>query len=118
MPTDHGDSPGDLERLIAAEAQIASRTAKAVSEARALIALAQVRVEEFEGRARGELEETRAALEQEMVQDREGQLQAIAGDLQRRLGSLEAISEERITELARKLLDLLLQPGSAGRENS
>ena len=49
LATDPADSPGDLERLIAAEAQIAARTAKAVSEVRALIALARVRVEESEG---------------------------------------------------------------------
>jgi hypothetical protein len=111
-----GDSsppPGDdLERLIVAEERIATRAADAAAEARALVASAHARAEQAERQAREEVRQAMAELEREMALDRERQLQAVAQELDRELRELQAIPEERITQLARKVLGLLLQSGS------
>lgn len=112
MPTEILVSSNDLERLIAAEALIAERTAEAAGEARALVAAAQARAEQAERRLGDELGEAIAELEREVVLDRERQLGAVANDLDQELRALQAVSEERITELARKMLDLLLESGT------
>ena len=112
VPTEILVSSNDLERLIAAEALIAARTAEAAGEARALVAAAQARAEQAERRLEDELGEAIAELEREVVLDRERQLGGVANDLDRELRALQAVSEERITELARKMLDLLLESGT------
>lgn len=105
---------GELERLIAAEARIAARIEQAGAEARALVALARTRAEEAERGSRDELDEATARLEREMEQDRIRQLGSVAGDLERQLAFLQAITEERITELADHALGRLLQAANPG----
>ncbi len=104
---------GELDRLIAAEARIAGRMEQAAAEARALVASARARAEEAERRSREELEEATARLEREMEQDRIRQLRSVAEDLARHLAFLQAVNEDRITELAAHALGRLLQPTNA-----
>ena len=104
---------GELERLIAAEARIAARIEQAAAEARALVASARARGEEAERRSREELEEATARLEREMEQDRIRQLRSVAEDLDRHLAFLQAVNEDRITQLAAHALGRLLEATNA-----
>jgi DNA anti-recombination protein RmuC len=106
---------GELERLIAAEARIGARIEQAATEALALVASARRRAEEAERRSREELEEATARLEREVEQDRIRQLRSVAEDLDRHLAFLQAVTEDRITELAAHALGRLLQPTNADR---
>lgn len=101
---------GELERLIAAEARIGARIAQAAAEARALVASARGRAEEAERRSSAELAQAAASLEREVEEDRIRQLRSVAEDLDRQLGFLEAVNEDRITELATHALGRLLRP--------
>ena len=104
---------GELDRLIAAEARIAARIEQAAAEARALVASARARGEEAERRSREELEEATARLEREMEDDRIRQLASVAEDLDRHLAFLQAVNEDRITELAAHALGRLLRAANA-----
>ena len=52
----------------------------------------------------------RTSLEREVEEDRIRQLRSVAEDLDRQLGFLEAVNEDRITELATHALGRLLRP--------
>ena len=105
---------GELERLIAAEARIGARIEQAAAEARALVHSARGRAEEAERRSREELEDATARVEREMEEARIRQVRSVAEDLDRQLAFLQAVNEERITELARHALARLLQPAGSG----
>jgi phenylalanyl-tRNA synthetase alpha subunit len=107
---------GELERLVAAEARISTRLAQAGADAQALIAAARARVEQAEHRWREELEEATSSLQREMEQDRTHQLRCVTEELQVQLAALQAITEERITELALHAVNRLLQPSPARRQ--
>jgi hypothetical protein len=115
QPAGSAGPPGDLEQLIACEARMATRRAEAAEEARALLSQARTRVQEAEQRAGAALEEAIAALERELELDRGRQLKAIAQDLEQQLRVLQNLSEDRINELARTMLALLIQP--TGRDS-
>jgi hypothetical protein len=59
------------------------------------------------------LEEAGTQLEREVEQARDRQLQSVAGDLDHQLAFLQAVNEDRITELAAHALGRLLQPTNA-----
>ena len=78
--------------------------------ARSLVASARARLDEAERRSQEEFKQAIAELEGEMEQEGARQLRAIAEDLDRDLVFLQAVTTERITELAAHALDRLLQP--------
>lgn len=104
---------GELDRLIAAEARIAARIEQAAAEARALVASARAGAEEAERRSREELEQATASLEREMEAERIRQLRSVAEDLDRHLAFLQAVNEDRITQLAAHALGRLLRAANA-----
>jgi hypothetical protein len=101
---------GELERLIAAEARIGARIAQAAAEARALVASGRGRAEEAERRSSAELAQAAASLEREVEENRIRQLRSVAEDLDRQLAFLQAVNEDRVTELAIHALGRLLRP--------
>lgn len=101
---------GKLERLIEVEARIAARIEQAAADTRALIASARSRAEEAERRSREELEAATAGVEREMELARTRLLRSVAEDLDRQLASLQAVTDERVTELGAFALARLLQP--------
>jgi hypothetical protein len=113
-PDGRGRELGELERLITAEARITDRLEQAAAEARHILDSARDRAEAARSRSGEEQEEAMGRLEQEMHDDRTRQLRAIAEDLDRSLGSLQAVTEERLTELAKHALSRLLHPASVG----
>jgi vacuolar-type H+-ATPase subunit H len=110
-----GEQAGELERLIAAEARLDARVQQAAAEARSLVASARARLEEAEQRSQEEFKQAIAELEGEMEQEGARQLRAIAEELDRDLVFLQAVTTERITELAAHALDRLLRPRTPDR---
>ena len=105
----------DLDQVIAVEARLAARLEQATVAARALLESARARIEECERHAGKELDEAIARLMQEVERERQRNLQDLSDELGRELRFLDAVSEDRITQLARSGLRSLLRPPEPGQ---
>lgn len=112
QPVEAQREPSDLTRLLEVEAGLERMLQGARDEAARLVAEARTAAREREDALGAELEEAGRRLETEMVAERERRVQEIEDAGNREVERFEHVMPERIAELARYVVDRVIEGGS------